>query len=237
MTAAVPGMAALIERAGLPLPTGGVTAHTVPAVVVGTPTAHPADLVQVLLRRAGPAIAIRALREVMRAADPVQWFRHGCRRWSRGGRRVPRRVDPRGSPDRDPAGRRVVAPAPRRRRTGRRAHNPIRVVEEWPSTPRFAYGLEFFAALTVNWPPRSLGRRPRAIGSISTSKDGRVRGPHIDAVVERRGGDWMRIRPDGIGAVDIKITYRTRDGAVILEQARGVLDLGPDGYAMVAAAG
>ena len=45
----------------------------------------------------------------------------------------------------------------------------------------------------------------------------------------------MCIRPDGIGVLDVKITYRTRDGALILDEAGGVFDLGPDGYAMVAA--
>jgi hypothetical protein len=45
----------------------------------------------------------------------------------------------------------------------------------------------------------------------------------------------MYVRPDGIGAVNIKITYRTSDGALILEQAGGVFDTGPDGYAQLAA--
>jgi hypothetical protein len=65
--------------------------------------------------------------------------------------------------------------------------------------------------------------------------DGRVIGPHIDARVDPEGGDWMCIRRDGIGEVHITITYRTSDGALILERAGGIFDVGPDGYAKAAA--
>ena len=103
----------------------------------------------------------------------------------------------------------------------------------WPSRPRFAYGLEFFAALTVNLRAEILGATPEGYRINFFVKDGRVRGPGIDAVIEPGGGDWMCIREDGIGAVNIKITYRTSEGALILEQAGGVFDTGSDGYAKV----
>ena len=192
-----------------------------PAVMVGTPTAHPADLVQVLLRRdAGPPIVIRALREATGAADPAQWFRAQLPalepeaaaeyrvEWTRAG-----------SPDRNPAGRRFVATAARRRPTGRRP------------APRHAggRGMAVAAALRATgwsssrrsrsiWPPRPWARRPRAIGSTSTSRTAGCAGRASTRSCEPRGGDWMCIRPDGIGAVDIKITYRTSDGAVIFER-------------------
>ena len=55
-------------------------------------------------------------------------------------------------------------------------------------------------------------------------------------VVRRReGGDWMTIRRDGIGVLDVRLTWETPDGALILDRAGGVFDLGPDGYAKVAA--
>jgi hypothetical protein len=45
----------------------------------------------------------------------------------------------------------------------------------------------------------------------------------------------MAIRPDGIGMVNILITYETADKALILERAGGIFDLGPGGYAKVVA--
>ncbi|MBV9920852.1 MAG: hypothetical protein JOY78_08395, partial [Pseudonocardia sp.] len=67
---------ALLQRATWPLPTGPQPAHVAPAVVVGTPTAHPVDLVQVLMRRdGGPPLVIRALRDAATGSDPTQWYR------------------------------------------------------------------------------------------------------------------------------------------------------------------
>jgi hypothetical protein len=102
-------------------------------------------------------------------------------------------------------------------------------------TPRWAYDLTFFAALTVNLRSEVVGATPEGYRINFFVKDGTVIGPRISAVVHPDGGDWMCIRPDGIGVVDIKITYTTTDGAIILEQAGGYFDLGPDGYAKVVA--
>ena len=107
--------------------------------------------------------------------------------------------------------------------------------DEWPSQPRFGYGLEFFAALTVNLIAEPIGVTPEGYRVNFYIRDGRVIGPGINAVVQPVGGDWMVIRPDGVGAVNIKITYKTEDGALILEQAGGVFDTGPEGYGLVAA--
>jgi hypothetical protein len=104
-----------------------------------------------------------------------------------------------------------------------------------PGQPRWAYDLTFFAALTVDLRAEVLGATPEGYRINFFVKDGTVRGPSIDAVVLPEGGDWMCIRTDGIGMVDICITYQTTDGALILERAGGVFDLGPDGYANVAA--
>jgi hypothetical protein len=101
--------------------------------------------------------------------------------------------------------------------------------------PRWAYHLDFLAALTVDLRAEILGATPEGYRINFFVKDGAVRGPSIDAVVLPEGGDWMCIRPDGIGMVDITITYQTTDGALILERSGGVFDLGPDGYAKVVA--
>jgi Protein of unknown function (DUF3237) len=224
---------ALLERASIPLPSGPVPAHTAPAVVVGTPTGHPVDLVQVLMRRGGSApLVIRALRDAANVDDPAQWFRAQL---------------PALEPDREAeyrvewlrAGRRIATlPADgswyHLRGVADGAQDPSSK-GPGPARPRFGYDLEFFATGTFNLSAQPIGPTPQGYRVNFAVTDGRMVGPGIDAVVEPHGGDWMRIRPDGIGEVDIKITLRTRDGALIFEQAGGVFDTGPDGFAQMAA--
>ena len=45
------------------------------------------------------------------------------------------------------------------------------------------------------------------------------------------GGDWLVIRTDGVGILDVRATIETRDeGALIYVTYTGVGDLGEDGY-------
>lgn len=231
---------ALLERSDAPLPIGEVLSGSIPTLFVGTPTAHPADVVEVMLRREGATRVVRAISEPG-IASSVRWFRadlpalrSGERgeyriEWTRAGR--PTAAIPvdgswlalTGVPPQPAAGVESGGASSARSRSAS------------PTRPRFAYDLEFFAALTVNLRPEILGPTPDGYRINFFVKDGRVAGPRIDATVQSEGGDWMCIRQDGIGAVNIKITYQTHDGALILEEAGGVFDLGPDGYAKVAA--
>jgi hypothetical protein len=102
-----------------------------------------------------------------------------------------------------------------------------------PSQPRWSYDLGFFAALTVDLRAEVLGETPDGYRINFFVRDGWVRGPRIDARLLPEGGDWMCIRPDGIGEVDITITYQTSGGALIMERSGGVFDLGPGGYEKV----
>jgi hypothetical protein len=40
----------------------------------------------------------------------------------------------------------------------------------------------------------------------------------------------MLVRRDGVGVADVRITYETDDGALLLSRYYGIFDLGPDGY-------
>jgi Protein of unknown function (DUF3237) len=102
-------------------------------------------------------------------------------------------------------------------------------------TPRFTYGLEFMGALTVQLRAEVMGHTPEGYRVNFFVVHGEAHGPRLNGTVRPEGGDWMCIRPDGVGEVDIKITYETPDGALLLEQSGGVFDLGPQGYADVVA--
>jgi hypothetical protein len=58
-------------------------------------------------------------------------------------------------------------------------------------------------------------------------------GPGLDAVVLPGAVDWMRIRRDGIGIVNVHACLETRDHVRIYCTYGGIVDLGPDGYARV----
>ena len=99
--------------------------------------------------------------------------------------------------------------------------------------PRFAFDLEFLGALTVTLRAEVLGHTPQGFRINFFIVQGELRGPRLQGRVRPEGGDWMCIRPDGVGEVDIKVTYEMSDGALILEQSGGVFDIGRDGYAKV----
>ena len=68
--------ASILQRPGVPLPFGNALTETIPAILVGTPGAHAADVVQVVLRRGdAPPFVIRALRDAAMFDGTVQWFR------------------------------------------------------------------------------------------------------------------------------------------------------------------
>ena len=44
------------------------------------------------------------------------------------------------------------------------------------------------------------------------------------------GGDWLLLRTDCIGVLDVRATLELDNGALIYTTYGGVVDLGPDGY-------
>ena len=65
----------------------------------------------------------------------------------------------------------------------------------------------------------NIGKGTRSIGG----GPGRVEGPQIKGAIELT--DWVLMRPDGAGEVDVRGTIRTDDGAVIYIYYTGILDL------------
>jgi hypothetical protein len=98
------------------------------------------------------------------------------------------------------------------------------------SVPRFQWASEFLGAFTVKLidPPEYIGPGPDGLRINYFIESGVIRGPRINAKVT--GGDWMSLRPDGIGQAESRITYETPDNARIMSRYTGLFDLGPDGY-------
>jgi len=230
--------ACLFERGDPPLPNGAVPPGIAPVVVVAAAPRHPSNTVLVSMRRDdGPAQVVRATPEPAPFDEGAQWFRAALPALAEG-RHVDYRVElirggqrlatlPADGSWLTVTGERTSAAA-----FDRPCPPPSAGAA---GVPRWAYDLPFFAALTINLRPEILGETPEGYRINFFVESGRVVGPRIDAVVHRDGGDWMCIRRDGIGVIDVRTTYETTDGALILDRAGGVFDLGPDGYAKVAA--
>lgn len=72
---------------------------------------------------------------------------------------------------------------------------------------------EMYAQLNA---PIDVGPGPEGHRLIILSPGGTVKGPKISGkVIEMSGGDWARIRPDGVLVLDVRVCIETDDGAVI----------------------
>jgi hypothetical protein len=83
---------------------------------------------------------------------------------------------------------------------------------------------------------------PEMIGPVSDGlrvnfyfTGGEVTGPKVTGKVRPAGGDWVRIRRDGIVLLDVKGMFETQDGALIHVILDGTADFGEGGYEKILA--
>jgi hypothetical protein len=80
-------------------------------------------------------------------------------------------------------------------------------------------------------PPELIGEPAEGIRLVFYSTGGEISGPRLRGKLRPVGGDWMTIRRDGVGLLDVRTTFEAHDGALILVTYTGTVDLGEDGYA------
>jgi hypothetical protein len=97
---------------------------------------------------------------------------------------------------------------------------------------RYEWSSELLGAFTVQLakPPESFGPVSDGLHITFYIESGEIHGPRINAKIRGEGGDWMLVRRDGVGVADVRITYETDDGALLLSRYYGIFDLGPGGY-------
>lgn len=66
-------------------------------------------------------------------------------------------------------------------------------------------------------------------------KRGVIDGPKLQGEILPGGGDWLLIGSDGVGRVDVRVTLRTHDGALIHYESRGMIKVPADGLARLGA--
>lgn len=74
-------------------------------------------------------------------------------------------------------------------------------------------------------PSQELGETPLGVRHIVYVKGGSFSGPRIKGDVLSGGGDWYLVRRDGATQLDVRITLRTSDGALIFVRYRGIADV------------
>ncbi len=79
-------------------------------------------------------------------------------------------------------------------------------------------------------PPEIIGAVPDGIRANVYTAAGTVSGEKVRGILRPVGGDWVTIRPDGVGITDVRGTIETDDGASIYITYTGVMDLGENGY-------
>jgi hypothetical protein len=105
--------------------------------------------------------------------------------------------------------------------------------ESWENEPRKPFSLEYLASMRIPLQkPEIIGPTPEGLrlNWFWYPKEGSVRGPVLNAKVRLLGGDWMTVRRDGIGVMDVRATLQTDDGAMLYVAYPGYFELGEDGY-------
>jgi truncated hemoglobin YjbI len=95
----------------------------------------------------------------------------------------------------------------------------------WPLTTRF---LGSMCALLRK---ESIGVTPDGLRINWHVTEGRFAGPGVEATVLPGAADWMCIRADGIGLMNVRACLETPLGARVYASYVGHCDFGPDGYA------
>lgn len=102
-----------------------------------------------------------------------------------------------------------------------------------PSPDRFPFAVDYLATIRVPLgQPETIGPTPEGIrvNWYWSPAEGVVSGPKLNARVRSIGGDWMTIRRDGVGLMDVRATMETTDGALLWVEYQGYYELGPNGY-------
>lgn len=95
----------------------------------------------------------------------------------------------------------------------------------------FDYSMDLIFSYEVTLSePEIIGPVPEGIRANFYVTGGRFNGPEINGTLRAAGADWLTIRRDGVGVLDVRATLETDDGALIYMTYSGITDLGENGH-------
>ena len=90
----------------------------------------------------------------------------------------------------------------------------------------------FEARVQLHLPPMDVGALSDGQRTIFLIKGGTFEGPHLRGrVVPDAGADWIRVRPDGTGLLDVRFCLETHDNALLYLHWQGRYWAPPDDVA------
>jgi hypothetical protein len=94
-----------------------------------------------------------------------------------------------------------------------------------------AYDLEHIMSYTVQLhPPEIVGPTSEGLRVNLYVSSGDVNGPKVHGKLRPVGGDWLTVRTDGVGIMDVRANIETPEEALIYVTYTGVAELGAEGY-------
>ncbi len=97
--------------------------------------------------------------------------------------------------------------------------------------PRWDWDARFLGSCTIILRKEVVGAVPDGLRIDWRFAEARFVGPVLEGAFLPGAADWMRIRTDGVGIVNVLGCRETRTGARIYTSYGGIVDLGEDGYA------
>jgi len=97
--------------------------------------------------------------------------------------------------------------------------------------PLWSWDATFLGTLDATLRQERVGVTPDGLRINWHVVEGRFVGPEFELRVLPGAADWMRIRQDGVGIVNVEACFETPSGARINGSYSGHFDLGRDGYA------
>jgi hypothetical protein len=227
------GLRAWYATHDAPAPLGDVPGCVPVCATVGVEPSHSSNRVDVLYRqRGGPGSLVHGTLVRTQTAGEKQYFKVTFPLFASGD-----------TVDYQPVfrcgGRCITTPQP--------FPSSFRVVErEPPERPqvdpwisplgagahRYRFSMEHLTRvdLQLSAKPEVIGNTPDGLRVDFFVTSGFAKGEKLKGLFQPHGGDWMRIRTDGVGVTDIFATIETDDGALILMESSGMADFGADGY-------
>jgi len=92
-----------------------------------------------------------------------------------------------------------------------------------PAAAPPAPGFEYLGTLQVQTGTRTvIENGPQGTRTVVQVNGGRFEGPRLKASIQTPAGDWITNRADGSYRLDVRMTLRTDDGALILVTYNGI---------------
>ncbi len=76
--------------------------------------------------------------------------------------------------------------------------------------------------MTVHAPLEAGQEVDPALIIYNVGPGGWVKGPRIEGTIVPPGGDWFRVLPSGVSRLDVRLTIRTTDGALVYMTYNGI---------------